>query len=163
MRKQYLEAGVIATTHGTKGELRIQPWCDGPEFLCRFDRIYIEGKEVKMVQASVHKSMVLCTLDGVQDINAAIALKGKVVFINRDDVEIEEGRYFVQDLIGLKVTDRNHGYLGEITDVMTLPANNVYVVKGVKSYMIPAVPAFVKKVDPDSGSVEVEIIEGMEE
>jgi len=163
MRKQYLEAGVITTTHGVRGAVRIQPWADDPEFLCGFERLYIDGKEVKVLSASVHKSIVICMLEGVEDMNAAIGMKGKVVYINRDDVEIEEGRYFIQDLVGLQVFDKNLGELGKITDVMTLPANEVYVVKGEKSYMIPAVPEFVKKVDPDKGCVEVEIIEGMEE
>ena len=163
MRKQYLEAGVIATTHGIRGAVRIQPWCDGPEFLCGFDRIYIDGKEIGVLQASVHKSMVICVLDGVNDMTAAIALKGKIVSINRDDAKIEEGRYFISDLLGLKVVDRIRGPLGKLKDVMTMPANNVYVVEGEKNYLIPVVPEFVKKVDLESETVEVEIIEGMEE
>jgi len=162
MKKQYLEAGVITATHGIRGAVRIVPWTDDPEFLCGFDRLYIDGREVKVAKASVHKTHVICAFEGVNDINSAIGMKGKIVYINRDDAEIEEGRYFIQDLIGLTVHDRNLGELGKITDVMTLPSNNVYVVKGQKSYMIPAVPEFVKKVDPDNGIVEVEIIEGME-
>ncbi len=161
-RQQYLEAGVIANTHGINGAVRVKPWSDDSEFLCDFDRIYIDGEERIIEEASVHKTQVILYIEGVEDINAAIALKGKTIFINRDDVEMEEGRYFIQDLIGLTVNDKVHGTLGEIEDVLNLPANDVYVVKGEKSYMIPAVPEFVKKVDIDSGIVETEIIEGME-
>ena len=161
-KKQYLEAGVITTTHGIKGAVRIQPWADTPEFLCDFDRFYIDGKPVRVISASVHKSVVLCYLEGVEDLESAIALKGKTVYINRDDFEIEEGRYLIQDLIGLKVFDMNMGEIGSIADVLTLPANDVYVVQGESRYMIPAVPEFIKKVDIEGNRVEVEIIEGME-
>jgi 16S rRNA processing protein RimM len=163
MRKQYLEAGVITATHGIRGAVRIQPWCDDPGFLCGFGRFFIDSREIKVISAAVHKTIVICTLEGVDDMEAAIRLKGKVISINRDDAEIEEGRYFIQDLIGITVTDRNLGELGKITDVMTMPANDVYVVEGEKKYLIPAVPEFVKKMDPDAGVAEVEIIEGMEE
>jgi 16S rRNA processing protein RimM len=163
VKKQFLEAGEISTTHGIRGAVRIIPWADDPEFLCGFDRFYIDGKEMKVLKASVHKSAVICTFEGVEDMDSAIRLRGKVIRINRDDAEIEEGRYFIQDLIGLSVHDRKLGELGELTDVIKTPANDVYVVKGEKGYMIPAVPEFVKKVDPDGGRIEVEIIEGMEE
>ncbi|MGI6576851.1 MAG: ribosome maturation factor RimM [Eubacteriales bacterium] len=161
-RKQFLEAGMITTTHGVRGAVRIQPWTDTPDVLCDIERFYIDGKEVKVISASVHKSVIICVLDGVDDINAAISLRGKTIYINRDDVEVEEGRYFIQDLIGLRVIDSNLGDIGTITDVLTLPANDVYVVQGDKKYMIPAVSEFIKNVDIDAGKAEVELIEGME-
>ena len=161
-RKQYLEAGLITTTHGVKGAVRIQPWADTPEFLCSFERFYIDEKPVRVISSSVHKSVVLCYLEGIEDLKAAIALRGKTVYISRDDFEIEEGRFLIQDLIGLRVFDLNLGDIGAITEVLTLPANDVYVVQGEKRYMIPVVPEFVKKVDLEGDRVEVEIIEGME-
>jgi 16S rRNA processing protein RimM len=161
-RKQYLEAGIITTTHGVKGAVRIQPWADTPEFLCDFERFFIDGKPVRVKSASVHKSVVLCYLEGVEDLESAIAMRGKTVYIDRDDFEVEEGRYLIQDLIGLRVFDLNLGEIGSIVEVLTLPANDVYVVQGEKRYMIPVVPDFVKKVDLEKDLVEVEIIEGME-
>ena len=66
--------------------------------------------------------------------------EGKTIYINRDDIKIEEGRYFIQDLIGLQVIDSNLGDIGTIIDVLTPPANDVYVVQGEKRYMIPPCP-----------------------
>ena len=117
---------------------------------------------MRVKSASVHKSVVLCYLEGVEDLESAIALRGKTVYIDRDDFEVEEGRYLIQDLIGLRVFDLNLGEIGSIVEVLTIPANDVYVVQGEKRYMIPVVPDFVKKVDLEKDLVEVEIIEGME-
>lgn len=163
-QKQFLEAGVIAATHGLKGEMRIYPWSDSPQFLCGLKRIYIDGKEYRFTKAAPHKSMVLCALEGIEDLREALALKGKTIFINRADVVLEKGRYFIQDLIGLEVIDQNRGSLGKIDDVQNLPANDVYFVRGPEqNYRIPAVPAFIKNVDLVAGIVETEVIEGMEE
>ncbi|NLM60868.1 MAG: 16S rRNA processing protein RimM [Clostridiales bacterium] len=161
-RKQYLEAGMITNTHGIRGAVKIQPWTDTPDVLCGIERFYIDGKEIRVLGSSVHKSAVICTLEGVEDINTANTFRGKTIYVNRDDLEIEEGRYFIQDLIGLRVIDSNLGDIGTIVDVLTLPANDVYIVHGEKKYMIPAVPEFVKRIDLDAGRAEVEIIEGME-
>jgi len=159
--KRYLEAGAVASTHGVRGAVMIQPWSDGPEFLCDFERVFIDGTEMKIESASVHKSMVLCKLAGVDDMNTASALRGKTVFIDREDVTLEEGRHFVQDLIGLDVVDVKLGNIGKLAEVINLPSNDVYVVQGRQRYMIPVVPDFVKKVDLEAARVEVAIIEGM--
>ena len=161
-KKQFLEAGVIASTHGVRGGMLIKPWSDEPGFLCGFSRVYVDGEEKKLLSASVHKSMLLCTLEGISDMDAAIRMKGKVVYINREDIELEEGRYFVQDLIGAEVYDSERGLLGKVEEVLNLPANDVYVVRGGKNYMIPAVEEFIKRVDVDGERIDVEIIEGME-
>ena len=71
-RKQYLEAGIITTTHGIRGSVKIQPWTDTPDVLCGIKRFYIDGKEVKVRSASVHGPVIICALDGVDDIDAAI-------------------------------------------------------------------------------------------
>ena len=85
MKSPYLEAGRIVNTHGIRGELKIQPWCDTPEFLCRFRTLYIDGAPVRVTSARVHKGSVLVTLEGVSDIDAALAYKNKVVHIARAD------------------------------------------------------------------------------
>ncbi|MBQ9270080.1 MAG: 16S rRNA processing protein RimM [Oscillospiraceae bacterium] len=160
MKKRFLEAGQIVSTHGIAGEVKILPWCDGPEFLKEFDTFYIEGTAFPVEQARVHKNMLLCKLSGVNDMNAAQVMKNKVVCIDRSDARIPEGRVFISDLIGLPVFADGQE-IGVLKDVYTGPANDVYIVKGEREYMIPAVSEFLEDVNVDEGYVKVRLIEGM--
>ena len=162
MKARLLEAGIIVNTHGVRGEVRIQPWADSPEFLLGFRHLYIDGAPIEVLSARVHKSFVIATLSGVSDIDGAIRLKNKTVFIDRDDVLLEEGRYYITDLIGLSAIDADTGHgLGEVADVLSLPANNVYIVKGEREILVPAVPDFVIETNIDEGYIKLRIIEGM--
>lgn len=164
MKNKFLEAGQIVNTHGVRGEVKIVPWCDTPDFLCDFDILYIDGNPIDVLQARVHKDNVIAKLSGVNDIDTAMALKNKIVSIDRSDVELPEGRHFIADLIGLEVRDADSGaVLGIIDDVLTPPASEVYVVKGSgKEYMIPAVDEFLIETNVDDGYIRVRLIEGME-
>lgn len=160
MKKQYLDAGQIVSTHGVQGEVKILPWCDGPEFLKDFDTFYIEGTAYPVSGARVHKNMLLCRLKGVDDMNAAQAMKNKVVQIDREQANIPEGRVFISDLIGLPVYAQGQE-IGTLKDVYTGPANDVYVVQGQRQYMIPAVSEFLEEVNVDQGYIRVKLLEGM--
>ena len=125
--------------------------------------VYLDGKPIHIRSARVHKNAVLMKLDGVDDINEAMRLKNKVVSIDREDATLEEGSFFLADLYGLEVRDADSGeVLGTISDVLTPPANNVYIVKGTKrEYMIPAVSEFIVETNVDEGYLLVHLIEGM--
>ena len=163
MKAQYLEAGKIVNTHGIAGEVKIIPWADGPEFLLDFDTLYIDGKPMDVQRARVHKNCVLAKLAGIDDINEAMKLKEKVVSIHRDDAKLEEGAFFLADLLGLEVRDADTGaVLGHIADILTPPAHEVYVVRGgAHEYMIPAVDAFLAETNVEDGYIRVRLIEGM--
>ena len=163
MKHRYLEAGKIVNTHGIAGEVKILPWADDPAFLLDFDTLYIDGQPVSLLGARVHKNCVLAKLAGIHDINEAMKLKNKVVFIDREDAELEEGAFFLADLMGLEVRDADSGeVLGQIADILTPPASNVYVVTGGKQdHMIPAVPEFIVETNIDEGYLRVRLIEGM--
>ena len=162
MKNRFLEAGQIVNTHGIQGEVKIVPWCDSPEFLCDFNTLYIDEKPVKVRSARIHKGNVLAFLEGVDDVNAAMRLKGKTVFIDRTGVELPDGRHFIADLIGLEVRDAGSGtVLGTVTDVLTPPAHEVYVVKGEREYLIPAVDEFLIETNVEGGFIRVRLIEGM--
>ena len=163
MRHRYLEAGKTVNTHGIAGEVKIMPWADDPDFLLNFKTLYLDGKPIHLRSARVHKNAVLMKLDGVDDINEAMRLKNKVVSIDREDATLEEGSFFLADLYGLEVRDADSGeVLGTISDVLTPPANNVYIVKGTKrEYMIPAVSEFIVETNVDEGYLLVHLIEGM--
>ena len=163
LKKTYLEAGKIVNTHGIAGEVKVVPWCDEPAFLLEFDKFYIDGTPVNVRSARVHKQNVLLTLDGISTINDAMRLKGKVIFIHRDDVKLPDERHFLVDLFGLEVREADtEKILGSIADILTPPAHAVYVVRGGdREYMIPAVDAFVLETNVDDGYITVRLIEGM--
>ena len=158
MKPELLPTGEIVNTHGLRGHVKVMPWADAPEVLLEFDRYFIDGKEYAVEKASVQKSMVLLKLEGVDDIDAAIKLRGKELCLSREDVALEEGTVFVADLIGLPVLADGQE-IGKITEVMTLPGNDVYVVQGEHEYMIPAVKEYVEIC---SDCVKVQLIEGMQ-
>ena len=164
MTTQFLEAGVVIGTHGVRGEVRITPWGDTPEFLCGFDSFYIDGRQVKVRSARPNKTLVLAALEGCDTVEQAMRYKGKVVSIDRTGVTLPTGRHFVADLIGLSVLDAATGSeLGRLEEVLDLPAQNVYVVRGSgREYLIPAVPAFLAETSPEKGYIRVNLIEGLE-
>ena len=155
MKNQYLEAGEIVGTHGIRGEVKIMPWCDGPDFLKAFHSFYIEGTPYKVEAARVHKNMLLCKLQGVDDVSIAQTFKNKVVKIDRDSAPVAKGRVFIADLIGLPVYAEGEE-IGTLKDVY-----DVYIVKGKREYMIPAVSEFLEDVNPDEGYIKVKLLEGM--
>ena len=165
MKSEFLETGEIVNTHGVRGEMKITPWADSPGFLCQFDTLYVDGKPMKVLSSRVHKTAVLCTLEGVDTVEKAMKLKGKVVSLRRDQIQLPEGYHFLVDLVGLKVMDAASGEeLGTVAEVLTFPAHNVYVVRGKgREYMIPAVPAFIVETNEDEGFIKVNVIEGMGE
>lgn len=161
MNKEFLEAGKIVNTHGVKGEIKIQPWANSPEFLLEPEHIYINKKPCKILSARVHKGMLIAELEGISDINDAMKLKNSVVYIRRDDVELDEGEFFIQDIIGSSVFSESGDELGLLDDVMELPGGNVYVVKGEREILIPAVPEFIISTDAKGKKIVVRLIEGM--
>ena len=163
MKKRYLEAGKIVNTHGVRGELKIQPWADGPEFLKGFRKLYVDGKPFEVISAKVHKGCVIAAFAGIDRIDSANLLRNKIVFIDREDAKLPKGAYFLQDLMGLTVIDDDTGKtVGELTDIMDMPASNIYVIKGENGeILVPAVPEFIKTVDTEDGFIRIRFIEGM--
>ena len=158
MKLEFIEAGEIVTTHGVKGEVKVMPWVDGPEILCEFDRCRIAGKEYEIVSCRIQKSCNLVKLNGVDTMEAAQAMRGKVIELYREDIDDEV--IFAAELIGVEVY-ADGALLGKITDVLDYPGNSVYVVTGTYEYMIPAVKEFVLSTDLESNTMQVKIIEGM--
>lgn len=158
MKLQFLEAGEIVTTHGVRGEIKILPWADSPEFLMDFDRVRIAGIDYAVENCRVQKTCNLLKLQGIDTVEAAQALRGKTVEIYREDAPTDI--IFVAELIGVSVYSEDV-QLGKIADVLDYPGNKVYVVEGEHTYMIPAVKQFILSTDLDAGVMQVRIIEGM--
>lgn len=158
---EFLECGEIVNTHGIKGEVKISPWCDSPAFLAGISRYYVNGKEYKVLSARIQGEMLLARLEGIDDINAAMLLKGKKLYIKRADAPLEEGSYFLSDALGAEVIDEKRGPIGILADFLELPAGRVFIVRGEKEHLIPDVPEFIRKVDVDAGVITVSMIDGM--
>ena len=158
MKLEFLEAGEIVTTHGVRGEMKVLPWADGPDFLTSFDRVRISGKEYKVEDCRIQKNCNLLKVSGIDTMEQAQAMRGKIVEIYRCDADPD--LIFVPELIDVDVYC--DGTLnGQVKDVLDYPGNKVYVVKGEKEYMIPAVKAFVLFTDLDANRMDVRLIEGM--
>ena len=163
MKQEFISVGTIVNAHGIRGEVKLNPVGFDPEFLAEFDRFIIGGRETEVLHARVHKSVVLLTLPGVEDMDAALALKGKNVTIRRDDVEVPEGYYFDEEIEGLTVIDCESGEtIGKVRRVLSYPAHKIYEVKGEREYLIPAVPGvFIESVDLDAETIRVHLMKGL--
>lgn len=160
-QKRFLETGKIVNTHGVKGEVKLEPWCDGPEFMLDIKRLFIDEKPVRVQRARVQGHMVILKLEGIDDINSAMTLKNKTVFLDRCDVRLEEGSWFIQDALGLPVFSPDGDELGILKDILEYPAGRIYVVSGAVEHLIPEKGGFIKQVDIAGKRIVAELIEGM--
>ena len=166
MIKKYLEAGKIVGTHGVRGMVRVQPWCDSGEFLAGFKNIYTDSEgenKIKIISAKPHGNVVLMQLSGVNSIEDAERLRGKIIYINRKDVKLPEGRYFISDILGLTVTDADTGEtLGVLSDVTETGANDVWHIKrDGKEYLVPAIEEVLVSVEPEKESIVIRPLKGI--
>ncbi|NCC86831.1 MAG: 16S rRNA processing protein RimM [Clostridia bacterium] len=162
----FLEIGQIVGTHGIKGEMRVNPWCDTPDFFISFKKLYFDKlgqNSVEIVSSRVHGNVVLLKLDGIESLEQAIGLKNKILYIKREDAKLEEGSYFVSELIGCKVKDIDTGAeYGVISEVSVTGANDVWHINnGKKEYLIPAIPDVVITTDVENGIIEIRPLKGI--
>lgn len=158
MKLEYIEAGEIVNTHGVRGEVKVLCWLDAPEMLCEFDRCRIAGKDYEMESVRVQKTCNLVKLSGVDTMEAAQKLRGKVLELYREDIDDEV--IFAAELVGVEVYADGQ-CIGTIREVLDYPGNAVYVVRGEHEYMIPAVKQFILSTDMEKNVMEVRLIEGM--
>lgn len=172
-KQKYLECGKAVSTHGVRGTLRLESYCDEPEVLAKLRRLYIktpsgEFECMKVRAASVQKSMVLCTFEEIATLEDAIRYKGTTFYADRADLKLSDDAVFIADILGLNVVDNQTGEkYGTLAEVITPGGRDVYVVNDVRGgqFMIPAVPEFVKNIELEGGraGIYVELIEGMRE
>ena len=157
MKLPFIKAGEIVTTHGVRGEVKVLPWVDSAEVLAEFDRCRIDGKEYAMT-CRIQKSCNLVKLEGIDTMEQAQALRGKVLVLYREDIDPDV--IFAAELVGVEVFAGEES-IGKITEVLDYPGNSVYVVKGQHEYMIPAVKQFILSTDLDKNVMQVKLLEGM--
>ncbi len=158
MKKTYLEGGKICTAHGVKGLVKVEHLCDSAKVLTDSKRVFIKERdgsytERAVISASVMGAFVLMNIEGINSREEAIAYRGKMLYLHRDDVPLADGSMFIADMIGLPVFHSESGEsLGEISDVSDIAGRRIYTVKYEgREVMIPDVPEFIKEISEDGG------------
>ena len=157
MAKQpYLECGFIQNTHGTRGVLRVQCWCDSPRVLLSLPELYLKSGEIyrpyhNLGGSAAGGDLVLLKLEGVEDMETAELLKGQTLYARREHLPLKKGDYFLADLPGLPVIDAengtNYGTVIEVREVGGRRLLNIQTEKGERLY--PMVPQLMDRVDAD--------------
>ena len=165
----YIETGEIVALHGIKGEVKVYPWADYPEFLEEFDRFYIKANKMHYKcygaeEVRCHKNTVLIKFSGIDTVEQARELIGKVICLDKDEIELEEGTYFIEDLVGCKIiNDETDKIIGTVSAVDNYGASDVYTILDAsgKEFMFPAVDEFLVSTDIDTKEIRIKVIEGM--
>ncbi len=163
MEKELLLAGKIVNTHALRGEVRIYPYCDSADFLCDLKKLYIDGEAYKITTARVHKGQALIHFKGINRIEDAEAYIGKEVFFDKKDVSLEEGQFFIDDIIGMEVididTDENYG---KVINVITTGANDVFEIKGERGLlMVPKIDDVVIDISLKDKTIKIRPLKGL--
>ena len=164
----YLELGQIVNVKGLKGEVKVNPFTENINRFETLNKILIklknEIKEYEIEKVSYHKNQVILKLKGIDTIEAAETLRNYYILINRKDLEpLEEGKYYIADLIGLDVYTEEGKALGKVDDIYNTGSNDIYVVKDElgKQKLLPGIPEVIKKVDLENSKIIVNLIEGL--
>jgi len=155
--------GEIVNTHGVKGEIKVIPLVDDVDDLYDYSYYFVDGKKVEMESIRFHKNFALIKLKEINDIDTAKRLQGKFLELPREDLKpLPEGRYYICDLVGLKVVDKKLGVLGVINEVFNTGSNDVYVIsyKG-NPLCIPALDGVVEEVDLNTGIMNIDLPKGL--
>lgn len=166
MLKQYLEVGEIVAPHGVHGDMRLYPWCDDGD-LNKAKTMYLDDKgteKKKVVYVKPHKNIYLIKFADINSPEEVRPFIGKTLYMDRKDIPVKKGEYFIQDLIGLEVFDEDSKVrFGVLYDVANTGANDIYNIKDEngKETWIPAIPQVIKKVDIDDGKIYIYPMKGL--
>ena len=164
--KKYLETGKIVGTHGIKGMTRVQVWADSEDFLSNFKVIYLDSegnRSLEISRVQPHGNIALVSFKGISTIEEAEKLRNSVIYIDRNDVSLPEGRYFIDDLIGCSVTDADTGnLLGKISDISETGANDVWhITNNGKEYLVPAIDEVIVSVNVEEKAAVLRPMKGI--
>ena len=160
MKHEYLEGGRICTSHGIKGQLKVEHLCDSPKILTKIKTVYFKDKSgtykpVAVKGASIMGQFVLMSLEGIETREDAIAYRGRSFYLHRDDVPLPKGAMFIADMIGLPVIHAESGEsLGVLCDVSEVAGRRIYTVKTeVGEVLLPDVAEFIKEISEEGMKV----------
>lgn len=165
--EQYLQVGVISSTHGIRGEVKVFPTTDDPGRFKSLKKVMLDtGKEqipMEIQGVKFFKQFVIVKFQGIDHINDVEKYKGKSLLVTRKDaVELDEDEYYIADLIGMKVFTED-GEFGILKDVLETGANEVYIVESEKygEVLIPAIRECILKVDVEAQTMEIHLLDGL--
>lgn len=166
--EEVLQVGAISSTHGVRGEVKVFPTTDDPKRYSKLKEVILgEGAGAPVLHiegVKYFKNMVIVKFKEYNSLNEVEGIKGKNLYVTRDNaVKLKKDEYFVADLIGLKAIDENKGISGELVDVMTTGANDVYIIEldDGRELLLPAIKECVLDVDFDEEVIKVNILEGL--
>lgn len=167
-KKAFLEIGKIITTHGVKGFLKIESWCDDVYIFKSLNYIYLDEKgekRFKIKEVKFIKNFALLLLKEIESIEKAEKFIGEIVYVKREDLKIDEKKYFIQDLVGAEIFDyyEKTKCYGKILDVIKIKNNSLYLIRDEKNkeIMIPINNEIVKEINLEEGKIYVKLIEGL--
>ena len=165
---KYLEIGQIVNTFGIKGMVKVKPFTDDIKRFDKLKKVYIENKngrkEYEIEELKYHKEMVLIKFKGIENPEDANLLRESYLTVNRDDEDpLEEGTYYIVDMIGLEVETEEGEKLGNLVDIFNTGSNDIYVVKNElgKQILLPAIKDVIKKIDMEKRKMTVHLIPGL--
>ena len=164
------QVGVITTTHGVRGEVKVFPTTDDSKRFKRLKKVILDtGKEEKILEVEgtrFMKNLVLLKFKGYDSINDIEKYKGCSLYVTREDaVRLRKDEYFVADLIDMDVFLEDGSAFGKLTDVMTTGANDVYVITipDGREILVPAIKDCILSVDPEAGRMDIHLLPGLME
>lgn len=170
MKNSLLEVGKIVNTHGLRGEVKVVAWTDSPDDFEKIKTVYIKMKSeqisLKIKSIKYQKNNLIIKFDEFNDINEVLPYKNAVLYADREELgPLDEGVYYIVDLIGLDVITEDGEKVGVICDVFNAGASDIYDVKreGKKNLLLPVIDEVVKEVDLENGRVVVNIMEGLDD
>lgn len=165
--EQMLRVGVITSTHGVRGEVKVFPTTDDAKRFKTLKKVILDGREpleLSIEQVKFFKNMVILKFKGYDNINDVEMFRKKSLYVTRENaVKLKKNEYFIADLIGLKMISDEGEDLGELTDVLQTGANDVYVIskEGADDILLPAIKDCVKQVDIEGGTMQVHLLDGL--
>ena len=163
-----LEVGQIVNTFGIKGEVKVTPFTNDIKRFDDLKKVYVTSKKdsklYKVENVRYHKNMVLLKLEGINNPEDAEMLKNSYLEIDREDaIPLEEGTYFIADLIGLEVYSDEGNLLGKVEDIYNTGSNDIYVVKDElgKQILLPGIKEVIKDVQIENAKIIVHLIPGL--
>jgi 16S rRNA processing protein RimM len=161
---ELIETGKVVGTHGIAGEVKVQPWADSPDIMLDFDYVMIEGHRFDIEYARIHKNNILYKFYGIDNLNKAELLRNKIIYVDRSFFDLDEGQYFIKDLLTLSVVDVDTGKnYGNITDVLKTGANDVYELTDSEGVvrMIPAIKQVIIETDIENKIMKIRPLNGL--
>lgn len=162
MSNELLQAGKIVNTHAIRGDVRIYPYCDSAEFICEIKTLYIDNTAYKVTAARPHKGQALVHFKGIDRIEDAEPLVGKLVYFNKNDVRLDEKQFFIDDIIGMTVEDIDTGEIyGTVSNVFPTGANDVFEIKGERTLLVPKIDDVVIEINLEKRRILIRPLEGL--